>query len=272
MLKNDHGARAVGMGAAWVSVSGDPNATLYNPAHASAFEKFTASFGHTVFWERIRAESGYIASRLSSRLSAHGGIRFAVIDDLEARRFPTSEPVALFDAHDVSFKAGLAYKVTGNVSAGFALGWFVEKIEAWRGSAFNADFGVLVSPMTDLNLAASATNIGSDFYLEKEGLRGSRAISLPTTYRLGGSYRWRSSYLGALDIVIVDEEFHLHSGVEARIRELLALRTGYMFNYDTKNFTAGASFTKRGLTVDYAFVPFTENLGTSHLFNITFTL
>ena len=43
-----------------------------------------------------------------------------------------------------------------------------------------------------------------------------------------------------------------------------------MFGYDTKNFTAGASFVHRTLTLDYAFVPYTGELGTTHLFNLTF--
>ncbi len=271
MLKNDHSARAAGMAGAFVSISGDPNATVYNPAGATGVDKFTASFGHTFFWERIRMESGYFAANMAPRIYIHGGIRFAAVDELEGRLSPTTEPYGLFDVHDVSFKGGLAYQISERVAAGFSAGWFIEKIEAWRGSAFNVDVGLLASPTDDVNIGASVTNIGSDFYLEKRGLRGSRDISLPTTYRLGGSYRY-SSYLGALDLVIADDKFHLHLGAESRPHELLALRAGYMFNYDTKNFTAGASFTKRNMTVGYAFVPFSGNLGSSHMFNFTFSL
>jgi hypothetical protein len=88
---------------------------------------------------------------------------------------------------------------------------------------------------------------------------------------VGGSYRY-DRYLGAVDAVIVDDEFHLNIGAEATLHEYVSLRAGYMANYDTKNFTAGASFTRRNITVDYAFVPYTNNLGTTHLFNLTFSL
>ena len=271
MLKNDHSARAAGMGAAFVSISGDPNAAVYNPAGVAGVDKFTASFGHTFFWERIRMESGYVAANLASRIYVHGGIRFAAVDELEARLYPTTDPYDLFDAHDVSFKGGLAYQISDRIAAGFAAGWFIEKIEAWRGSSFNIDVGLLASPSDKVDLGASVTNIGSDFMLEKRSLEGSRDIPLPTTYRLGGSYQY-GTYLGALDIVILDDKWHVHAGAEAQLHEQLSLRAGYMFNYDTKNFTAGASFTKRNMTVDYAFVPFTRNLGSAHMFNFTFSL
>ncbi len=271
LLKSDNGARPAGMAATFVSIAADPNGTGFNPATAAGVTKFTTSFGHTAYWENIRLETAYFAADMSSRLYMHGGIRFAAVDELEARLYPALQPEELFDAHDVSFKAGLAYRISDRIAAGFGVGWFIEKIEGWRGSSFNVDVGLLVTAGDNVNFGASVTNIGSDFYLEKQGLRGSRDIPLPITYRLGGSYRYQS-YLGALDMVVLDDKLHLHAGAEARLHEQFMLRTGYMFNYDTKGFTAGVSFTRRNLTVDYAFIPFSGNLGTSHMFNFTFNL
>lgn len=271
MLKTELGARPAGMAAAVVSISEDPNAVFYNPANAAGITKFTASFGHTAYWENIRLESGYFAADLSPRLYLHGGIRFAAVDELEARRYPVLQPDDLFDAHDVSFKGGLAYRLSERIAVGLAFGWFIEKIGGWRGSAFNIDLGVQTAPKDNISFGASVTNLGSDFYLEMSGVVGSRDISLPITYRLGGSYRYES-HLAALDVVILDNKFHVHVGAETQPHELFMLRAGYMFNYDSKNFTAGASFTKRNMRIDYAFVPFSNNLGTSHMFNFTFSL
>lgn len=269
MLQNDQSPRAAGMGAAFVSIDGDPNAAVYNPAGIIGVNGFTVSFGHNFFWERIRQESGYVAANLSPDIYLHAGIRFAAVDEMEARLYPTAEPYGLFDAHDVSFKGGLAFRITDRLSSGFAFGWFIEKIEAWRGSVFNFDYGLQVAATDRIRLGMSVTNLGSDFTLSKGSGNDSRPITLPTTYRLGGSYRYKT-YLAALDMVILDDKLHLHTGAEARLHRQLSLRTGYMFNYDTKNFTAGASFTKRNVTVDYAFVPFSAGLGTSHMFNLTF--
>lgn len=271
LMKVEHGARPAGMGGAFVAVVDDPNGAAYNPASITGMTGFAASFGHTAYWENVRLESGFFAKSLSGRTFMHGGIRFAAVDEIEQRIFPTAEPESYFDAHDVSFKAGLSRRVSSNVTVGLSAGWFLEKIEAWRGWAFNVDFGVLVTPAENIALGASVVNLGSDFTLTKTGSESSREISLPTAYTVGASYQYRR-YLGAADIVYADDEGHLHLGLEAALHELFSIRGGYMANYDSKNITAGASFAKRNLQVDYAFVPYTNDLGTSHLFNLTVSL
>ena len=113
----------------------------------------------------------------------------------------------------------------------------------------------------EVSLGASIVNIGSDFSLALSTQPGTKNISLPVTYRVGASYQ-KSKYRGVADVVILDDVTHLHLGAEHWLHRQVALRAGYMFNYDTKNFTAGASFTRRKVTVEYAFVPYTDNLGT----------
>lgn len=271
LMKVETGARPAGMAGAFVSITSDPNASFYNPAAAAWAEKFNLSFGHNEYWENIRLETGYFMANLSPRVSVHGGIRFGAVDNLESRLVPSSEPDAIFSAYDASFKGGLTYRLDDRLAFGAAMGWFIEKIDIYRGSAFNVDLGALYRLTDSINLGASVTNLGSSLSLALSGQQGTRDISLPTTYRVGASYQYRY-VLGSIDGVIVDDEFHLHVGAEADLHEYVAVRAGYMFNYDSKNFTAGASFKRRNITVDYAFVPYTNNLGTSHLFNLTFAL
>lgn len=271
MMKIEAGARPSGMGGAFTAIGGDAFSSAYNPAGSRAAERFTVSFGHIEYWENVRIETGYFSSPLTGKFSVHGGIKYASLGDIELRTSPTTVPDALADANDVSFKGGLGYRVTDRVYAGVSAGWFVEKIEGWRGSAFNFDVGVLAQASENLTLGASAMNLGGDFYLEKAGIVGSRDISLPATYRFGAAYQYKM-VLGAVDAVILDDEFHLHVGAEGRLHELLAVRAGYMANYDSKNVTAGASFSHRNLAIEYAFVPYSNDLGTTHLFNFTIGL
>lgn len=268
MMKIEAGARPSGMGGAFTAVAGDAFSSAYNPAGSGAAQRFTVSFGHIEYWENVRIETGYFSSPLTGRFSLHGGIKYASLGDIEIRSIPSTLPDALADANDISFKGGLGFRVNDRIHAGVSAGWFVEKIEGWRGSAFNADLGVFVKATEDLSLGASLLNLGGDFYLEKSGIQGSRDISLPVTYRVGAAYQYRM-LLGALDAVVLDEEFHLHFGAEARLHEVLAVRAGYMANYDAKNVTAGASFSHRNMAFEYAFVPYSNDLGTTHLFNFT---
>lgn len=272
MMKVEHSARSAGLGSAVTSITGDPSLAAFNPAGLAGIAEFTATFGHTFYWENIRLESGYFAMNLSRKVSLLGGVRFAAVDDLEGRGLtPTTKPTTIFEAHDISAKAGLAWQASDKLKVGFALGWFIQKIGAYRGSAFNVDLGLLATPYDNLQLGASVLNLGSDFNLENSGLVGSRDISLPTTWRTGGSYKY-DRYLFAGDLVLLDDAAHLHLGIEAFAHRLLYLRAGYMLNYDSKNFAAGLTFVLRDLTVDYGFVPYTNNLGTSHLFSLNFSL
>jgi len=271
MMKVETGARASGMGGAYVSVSGDPFSSAYNPAGIRGISRFTVGLGHNEYWSNIRIESGYFASPLKGRFAIHGGIRFAGLGNLEIRQTPTSEPDAFADAHDISFKTGLGYRISDKLYAGFGVGWFFEKISSFRGSSFNVDFGALATPKPNLNVGVAVSNVGSGFILQQQNAAGSREISLPTTYRVGASY-YRNRFLGAADVVVLDEKAHLHLGMEKQIRKYFAVRAGYMFNYDTKGMSAGASFTRRNLTIDYAFVPYRSGIDDSHQFTFTFAL
>ncbi len=271
LMKVEAGARPAGMGGAFVSIAADPNAGFYNPTGAAGADRFTASLGHNTYWENVRLETGYFACNLSDRSWLLGGIRYASVDNIESRLSPTSEPDALFSAYDVSLKAGLARQLADKLAVGFALGWFIEKIDVYRGSVFNLDLGALYRASSAVNVGASVTNLGSDLSLTISGQPDTDNIPIPTTYRAGASYRYRDC-LGAADLVVVDEKTRLHLGAEGLLHEYVTIRAGYMFNYDSKSYTAGASFRRRDIEIDYAFVPYSNSLGTSHLFNLTFTL
>ncbi len=271
LLKVDATARPAGMGGAFVSIAADARSPIYNPAAAVGGEGFQLSLGHTEYWEDVRLETGVFTKSVSSQWWLHGGIRYGTVDNIEAREIASTEPTSLFDANDVSFKLGLARMVTGNVAVGVSAGWILEKIEAFSGSAFNLDLGVWARPRENLSVGASVTQLGGDLELTASGKGVSETVTLPTIYRAGMSYVF-DRYLGAADLVIVDDEVHVHLGAEATVHAMLSLRTGYMTGYDTRSFTVGASFSKREVTVDYAFVPFGENLGNSHLFNLTLSL
>ncbi len=271
LMQIEQGAKVAGMGGTSVALISSPDLTAYNPAAAVGVEKFTVSFGHISYWENIRLESGYFAKDMNDRWYFHGGLKYATDDKIEERQYPTAIPDGLFSAHDISIKSGLAYKLSDKVNIGLALGWFIEKIGNYRGSAFNLDFGLQSQINEKLSLGASVTNLGKHFHLTLNGLVGSRYITLPTTYRIGAAYKV-DKYIGTADIVYLDDEVKIHVGTEANVHEYFLLRAGYMANYDSKSFTAGSSFIYRNMIIDYGFVPYSNNLGTSHLFNITFSL
>ncbi|SYZ73894.1 exported hypothetical protein [Candidatus Zixiibacteriota bacterium] len=264
LMTVEPGARPSGMGGAFTAVSMDPYSVAYNPAAGYGAGPLRGAVGHNAYWENIRLETGYISFD-KDEVCYSVGTQFAVVGDIQGRgNTPTSEYYP-FDLHDFSFKFGAAFKASDNIIVGGMVGWFFEKIETYSGSALNADLGILMTATPKLTLGASALNLGGKMKLRDED------YSLPSTYRMGASYQLKN-FLPVADIVIQDSEFHLHLGGEYEIKGNFLIRSGYRFGYDSKDFSAGVGFVQRNFRVDYAFVPYKNNLGDSHLINLTFHL
>jgi hypothetical protein len=261
MLTAEAGARAVGMGGAFSAVPADPYSAAYNPAATWGIEGISGSFGYNTYWENTRIETGYISFFKRAAVFT-AGVQFAAVDDMEGRTAFT-EDFYPFSAHDVSLKFGASFELDKNYYLGFALGWIMEKIDQYNGSAVNFDMGLLVQPREDLNIGFAVTNFGSTIKLKSE------SVDLPTTYRGGVSYIYRQ-FNTAADISLLDGDIYGNIGEEYTVKDVLFLRAGYRFGYDTKDLSAGLGFSKRNFRIDYAFLPFGGGLSDSHLFNLTF--
>ena len=272
MMKVEAGARPAGLGGAFVSISGDAMSPIYNPAAAVGTSDFLFGTEHCEYWENISFQTGYLTGRVHQRVFLFAGIRYAAVSDLEYRRDnPSAEPEGIFDAHDISFKGGLAFQVDDQLSIGVAAGWFFEKVERYTGSAFNFDIGALYKVDDQISVGISATNIGSDFSLGLDGQQESRLIDVPKTFRLGLSYK-RDPLLTSGDIVILDDKAHAHVGAEYDAGQYVVFRAGYMSGYDSKSFSAGGSVMVPNykLALGYAYVPYSNSIGTTHQFSLTY--
>lgn len=257
------GARAVGMGDAFTAVGGEPFAAAYNPAGPYGIQRVTANLGYNTFWENTRMETGYISFRKSS-VVVTTGIKFWAVDDLEWREGLTQDFVP-GRAYDVSAKIGAAFELDEKTVLGFGVGLIYEKIREYYGSAFNFDIGFHYRITPSLMMGASVINFGSTISLRDE------SFDLPTSYRGGLAYNQKKWTLSG-DVVQIDNDLHVHLGGEYRILDILAVRAGYRFGYDSYDLSAGFGFRKRNIRLDYAFMPYRENLNDSHLFNLTFEL
>lgn len=264
LLGVESGARPAGMGDAFVAVAGDPISQHYNPSATTEADDFAVTFGHVSHWENIRYESAFLTFR-EGKIHYNFGLRIAQISGIEARTIASPAPDYQFEARDVSLKFGLAAQVTEKVSIGLALGWLSESINFYRGYSFNADIGAFYRYSSELSFGASLSNIGSKLTLLAE------EISIPTTLRFGASYTKDKLLLSAAGLY-ADEDFHLQTGAEYTLHQSLLLRAGLQTGFDSKTFSAGAGFSKRGVRVDYAFVPYSNDLGSSHQFSLSYFL
>ncbi|MCX6826839.1 MAG: PorV/PorQ family protein, partial [candidate division Zixibacteria bacterium] len=204
LLSVEIGARPSGMGGAFTAVSNDPYSGAYNPASPCGIGPLAASVGYNSYWENIRLENVY-ASFEKKSITYSAGVNFAVVDDIQGRGNTATSTYYPFDAHDISFKTGLSMKLDKNIAVGFMAGWIFEKIESYRGSAFNIDIGLLAQLTSKLNIGLAGMNLGPKMQIREE------KYQLPYAFRAGAVYKL-TKFLPVLDFVIQDDDFHAHLG------------------------------------------------------------
>ena len=262
-LKIDPGARAAALGGTGVINSGSL-AGFTNPALLASLETGAIAAGHNQWLGD--ASQNYLAwNFLAGPVTCALGGRFLHVGNLEMRNEATSEPLDTFSAWDMSFHAAGAVRLgIFDLGAGFKI--LREKIwlESSSGVAFDA--GLVIHPMTNLDIAAAVQHIGPSVIMVDNEFR------LPSTWRAGARYTFGLPIgLLALSGEIrkpLDNSFSAGSGLEYTPKRWLSLRFGMRFFDDSRDLTAGMGLSAGGWILDYAFVPVNYAMGTVHRFSL----
>lgn len=266
-LKSGVGAREISMGEAVSSISDDGSVVYYNPARLFSGAKNNVTLMHNASVADYTID--FIGAKVSWTKFAFGiGIHSASVSDIEIRTAPGAV-IDKFTSRDLSIGLSLAYKLSKTISIGITPKFLYEKIYVDESSGMAFDFGATYSK-EHINLSFVYANVGSVNELKNE------EIKLPSYIRFGGSYntvKGNLSYLIGVDGFNVTDggSFHLHTGAEVGYKDIIFLRGGYMTQYENKSFTAGIGIKYKGLNVDYAFVPYKNEFGSSNSFSLGFT-
>lgn len=278
-LKIGSDARTIAMGEAGVSTANDAASAYWNPGllpHSAGGVVFTHNewiqdVNYDFFAAKFQGGLGHVAVQ----------VLFTGVSGIEHRVIPSDEPISVFDSHD--FAAGLSYgrNITDELSAGVTLKYAYEKIfdETVHGLGLDVgavfDLGArLENPLLNnrLVVAAAIKNIG------RTGDFGAERVGFPANVRVGVSYdAWSNPAKGdGLQIAVeeikyFEDNFRTNCGAEYRLRDLVFLRAGYQFGYDARSYSVGIGLkTMKKIKVDYAFVPFDNDLGSPHIFTVGF--
>ncbi len=260
------GSRASAMGEAFTAVSGDVGAPYFNPASGGVMKGSEISFAHLVYLEDTAIEQISIMTP-SGKFSLGFGISIGSIPDIERRDDrPTSEPLGMFDEHNFAASFYWAYPVSPRLSIGNTVKFAYEKLDFGSAKAIGADFGAFYTLNPQITIGASVRNIGTKPKFI------SKSFDLPRELRLGASYRARddSRFKGVLlaaDYILPkwgDGKSKLNFGGEFNHENLVFIRSGYNFGYDSRSFAFGGGLAYRVYFIDYAFVIFKNNLSNTH--------
>lgn len=264
------GARESALGGAGVMLVDGPVSAAHNPASVGFSKRSVALVHNRHFADTKTLFIGFTAHRGRFAFAPHyWGTR---ISDIEYRNSPTSEPISTFDAVDWTLGSAVAVNLGKNIAAGISARYILEKIHVEESNGWSADAGILArNAWRSLSLGAAVQHIGdmSNFAAE--------APKLPTAFRGGLAYDYALGRAGQLTIVAeahaIRENTPLYKGgVEYRAPEYAALRVGWVEGLDTQNISFGLGLFVKQFRLDYAFIPYRENLGEGHRFSLNFDI
>jgi len=287
-LSVDVGARAVGMGSAYVSVVEDATAMYWNPAGLSRVKGNEAVFSHSQWVADIKMSYAGIAVNLGDFGSVGVSGQFETMDEME--RTTILEPDGtgeMFGAGSYAFGLSYARNLTDRFSIGMSAKFIHEQIFHSTANGAALDIGVLFNTQfNDMKIGMSITNYGTKMRIAGRdmqtqidpdptvsgnnanisGYLKTDAFDLPLLFRVGASvdvlkgYR-KSNLILALDALHPNDDYEsINVGCEYVFNKILAIRAGYksLFAKDSEeglNLGVGLNWPIGGvrLMIDYAY-------------------
>ncbi|HMI32449.1 MAG TPA: PorV/PorQ family protein [Candidatus Limnocylindrales bacterium] len=267
-LKLGIGARPMGMGSAYVALADDPTAIYWNPAGLAAAEGAQVAVMHNEWIQDFRQEFAAV-SRSVGKGTLGLGVSGFYTSELEARD-DVGNLTGHFGFNDMAVTVAYAHRLAPQASLGAGAKYIREMIDQESASTVALDLGGRMGiGQTGITLAAAVQNLGGKAKFITE------TFPLPTTVRAGASLSHGIKGLegkGALSAELrksKGDDARFHVGGEFEYKERVALRAGAKFGYDDESLSFGLGLVQKRFHFDYALVPLSSNLGTSHFFSLT---
>jgi len=264
------GARAIGMGEAFVGKADDVTAIYWNPAGLGNNKGVKLGFMHSEYLQGTGME--YLA--YSQEIFAGSGIGANVMyfhsEDIKKFKEVNGMPEEAGEFSPTFINASIGYgqKLSESVSVGGSVKYLQQKLDEYEAIACAIDAGVLIKPgIKNLQLGGKVENIGS-----KIG-----KANLPRQFKVGLSYSWEECLLSQntcnilLDVSVPWYDIRyvsMNVGSEYWFNDVVAIRGGYKIkpveeSLGIKGLSAGLGLRVKGVEIDYAAVAFGE-LGLTH--------
>jgi long-subunit fatty acid transport protein len=280
-LKISVGARAAGMGNAFVAVADDASSVFWNAAGLARIEpdKSELSLNHANWIADMSFdEVGYVfhVKRIPGAfaLSARALSMSPMVETTAYQPDPATGTGRTFDAGMMT--AGLSYarSFTDKFSAGVTANFVHEGLAEFTQQTYAFDVGTLYDVgVMGMKIGMTIANIGSQIQFIDKTAR------IPAIFRIGSAVsliqRPDQQLLGSLEFSHPpDNAERLNIGTEYSYKNLFHLRGGYNINYDAEGLAGGVGFhfpvaVAGQADLDYAYTDM-QDLGGVHRFSLTF--
>ncbi|MBT3589435.1 MAG: PorV/PorQ family protein [Candidatus Marinimicrobia bacterium] len=264
-LKISPSARAAGMGDAFTAVANDISAIFYNPAGLTHIDQFDFTFGVTNWIVGSKLYSGAIARPYGKRSVL--GLSIVQFSPEEFEETTVLEPTGtgrLISVGDVSIGLAYAIKLTDQLSFGFKGKWIEEWIDSDKAHGIALDFATYYySGFKDLSIAMIMKNFGPEAEYLSDKFKLPLYFNVNTAMSIIGEQGSPIRLLiSAESAFATDYRDRYHVGSELQLLNILSIRGGYKFFYDTEDWTAGIGLNvktgRKKIFVDIAYSNFSE--------------
>ncbi len=267
-LKLETNARNAAMGGTGAGLYHTPAIVHYNPAGIADMAFSGIQIMHTQWIQDMTLQHGSGALSVG-RTSIGLSIYNAAISNIEVRTRP-GPPESAFTARNFGAGLTVAYSISSSFRAGVTGKLLYEKIFIDEATGYGIDVGIqYLSTTPGLVFGFSVLNIGSMNQLRNE------STDLPLSYRIGSSYELPFSIKDLLIRLAVDglqysgdDKIHLMFGGEIGYAETMYTRIGLHSGIHARGITFGFGVYYGTFELDYAYIPFTDNLGTGHTISV----
>ena len=273
-LKIGVGARPAALGGAFAAVTGDVEATAWNPAGLLGLEQRTATLSMSSYLVDTQAGFASVAFPSPNRAWAFSA-NYVSYGEMQ-RMSEEGQDLGTFGAADLATYLTVAQRFWRDwLTLGANLKAVYSTIDDYSSDAYMVDLGLLArGPLSGMTLGASLSNLGS----VRSGYAGDYKDSLPVLLRFGVAHRPAHAPLPMLLLIDFnlpnDNDPYMAFGAEIRLGNGLYLRPGYSTQQtgiegeDPLGLTAGAGFALQRHRLDYAFSSYPD-LGDVHRLSIT---
>ena len=257
------GARALGMGGAFVAVADDASACYWNPAGLVQLKNKEVQ----AMYSLLSIDRKYNFLNYAQPLKDDRCFGVSVVDfgvgDIRETKSPEDKNIGMFDDQENALIVSYAGNMENGLLLGGNLKYITQSMNPSEGkqSAYgiSIDMGMLWKAKPNLTVGLLLQDVGGSLKWNT-----GHKDRLPVVIKAGTAYRLMdNNLLLAFDVekVAHNKKSRLHLGGEYNLNENIAFRLGVISAYDTFP-TAGLSlkfplllFTKQTFCIDYAFAP-----------------
>ncbi|MDI6640972.1 MAG: PorV/PorQ family protein [Elusimicrobiota bacterium] len=258
------GARSLGMGKAFFSVSDDASATYWNPAGLSQIDRNEVIALHTSLWAGTNydfisfvyptAKYGTFGANII-RLFTDGFEKINFSYDPSTKKIIEFHRGGTFSDDKMAFTASYGRKIIKNISIGFAAKLLQRSLDWHKDNMLGLDLSFLMeglnSHLPGLKLGFGINNLLTQSFntLDK----------LPMAFRFGASHKFlRDKITASLDLTKgFKTNLNWAAGVEYWLVNFLAVRVGFDGETGIREFfresSMGLGFKYKDYGLDYAF-------------------